>query len=289
MIVVEHCLANYGRHGEALAMMRKLFALCSVLLAFALSSCIEYHVKISLNKDGSGTLSEETTLGADKVEMMKQMAALGGEEAQDPLAEMGDEEEAKKRAASMGEGVSLSKVEKIEENGRVGVRVGYAFEDINKHKNVFGDSKAEKGEGMTPGGAPEQENEPIPFVYKDGTLSMKNINGDPGEDEGADSGEEAEEEIDEAGMAMAKQMMGDMRMSLKMDFPGGIEKTNASHVEGTTVTFMEMDMGKLLEDPEKFKALSRAKPETPAEMSEALKGIEGVKVETVEEVTITLK
>lgn len=275
---------------EAPNTMKKILSLFAVMMAMALTSCIEHNVVILLNKDGSGTITEETSFGAQAVAMMEQMAAMGGEAAGDPLGDMVDEAEAKKKAATMGDGVTVSKVEKIDAGGRKGGRVVYAFEDINTVKFQFGDSVSDMGDGMKPpGGEAEKapKEEPMTFVYKDNVLKLTNPGA--GKDASPESGEEASDEMDEQGLEMAKQMMGDMKMSLKLEIPGGIAETNASHVDGNTVTFMEMEMGKLLEDPEKFKAFSKAKPETPAAMQEALKGIEGVKIETSDEVTVTLK
>lgn len=260
--------------------MRKMIPFLAAVFAMALSSCIEHHVTIVLNKDGSGTVTEETTMSAENAAMASQM---GG----DPLEDMTDEAKAKAKAATMGEGVTLKKAEKVAANGRVGGRVTYAFKDINKLKYGYGDSVTEMGDGMKPPGEEEPESaDPIPFVYKDGVLTIANPTGE--EDEAADD-EGGADDLDEQGMMMAKQMMGDMKMSLKIEFPGGIEKTDATHVEGNTVTFMEVEMGKLLEDPAKFKAFAKAKPESPAAMQEALKGIEGVKVEAKKEVSVTLK
>ncbi|MFC7339113.1 hypothetical protein ACFQY0_18110 [Haloferula chungangensis] len=270
--------------------MKKILSLMVMMMAMALTSCIEHHVVILLNKDGSGTITEETSFGGQAVAMMEQMAAMGGEAAGDPLGDMVDEAKAKEKAASMGEGVTLSKVEKIDEGGRKGGRVVYAFKDINKVKYQFGDAVSEMGDEMKPPGAEDEkapEEVPMTFVYKDNVLKLANPGA--GKDAAAGSDEEAGEELDETGLEMAKQMMGDMKMSIKLELPGGIAETNASHVDGNTITFMEMEMGKLLEDPEKFKAFSKAKPETPAAMQEALKGVEGVKIETKEEVNVTLK
>jgi hypothetical protein len=270
--------------------MKKFLSLIVAMVALSFSSCIEHHVVILLNKDGSGTITEETTLGAQAVAMMEQMAGLGGEAAGDPLGDMADEAKAKTRAAGMGEGVTVKKVEKIDKEGRKGGRIVYAFKDINTVKFQFGDAVSDMGEGMKPPGAPDEEvmeEKPMTFVYKDNVLKLANPSA--GGEGAEDAGEGEDEEVDEQSLMMAKQMMGDMKMSLKLELPGGIAETNASHVDGTTITFMEMEMGKLLEDPEKFKAFTRAKPETPAAMQEALKGIEGVKIETNDEVTVTLK
>ena len=46
-------------------MKRLALPFVSLLTAFALPSCLQQATTIHLNKDGSGTLVEETTLGAN--------------------------------------------------------------------------------------------------------------------------------------------------------------------------------------------------------------------------------
>ncbi len=270
--------------------MKKLMMMISALVALLATSCMEHHVTIKLNKDGSGTITEETTLGAQVLAMIEQMSAMGGEgaEAPDPTADMVDKEKAAEQAKSMGEGVTVEKVEKIDEAGRKGGRIVFAFKDINKVKYGFGDGMQDMGEGMAPGGpdaAAEEETEPMEFAYADGVLTLKNKAMDA---EGAEKAEAAPE-ADPAQLAQAKQMLDGMKMSIRLEFPGGIEETNATHVDGSTVTMMEMDMSKLLEDPEAFAKLQKEQPDSPAEMAEALKGIEGMKVEANEELRVKLK
>jgi len=269
-------------------MMKKLLMALSATLSLMLSSCIEHHVVLSVNKDGSGTITEETTMGGAALGMMGGM--LGAEGGGNPMADLVDEDEAKAKAASMGEGVTLDKIEEVDADGRKGGKAIYAFKDINKLKYTYGDALDEMGEGMAEeAGEEAAENEPIVFAFKDGILTVKN-GAAPEAQLDEEAAEEApEDEMDEAAMAMAKQMMGDMKMSFKIEIPGGIEESNATHVDGNTITMMEMHMGKLLEDPENFKKLNEDKPGNAADMQEALKGIEGVKVESKEEITIKLK
>ncbi|MBK1826857.1 hypothetical protein [Haloferula rosea] len=269
-------------------MMNKIRMILAAVIALVVTSCIEHHVVLTVNKDGSGTITEETTMGGAALGMM---GAFGGEAAGNPMDDLVDEEEAKKKAALMGEGVTLDKVEAIDANGRKGGKAIYSFKDINQLKYSYGDSISEMGEDAAEQAGEEVEkSEPIEFSLKDGVLTVKNKEAAEAiaDEEGGEE-DAAEEEMDEASLAMAKQMMGDMKMSFKIEIPGGIEETNATNVEGNTVTMMEMHMGKLLENPENFKKLNSAKPGNAADMQEALKGIDGVKVESKEEITIKLK
>ncbi len=89
--------------------------------------------------------------------------------------------------------------------------------------------------------------------------------------------------------AMMKQMMGDMKMSLKVVIEPGISETNATHQTGNTITLMEMNMGKLVENVDNLKKLGSVDQNDPAAAMAALKGIDGVKMETKREVTVKVK
>ncbi|HEX7260378.1 MAG TPA: hypothetical protein VF258_01035, partial [Luteolibacter sp.] len=121
-------------------MKRLLLAITSTLAVLVLPGCLQNETIIHLNKDGSGTLVEQTTLGAQMMAMLAQMSALGGAEAKDPLAEMFSVEKAKARAATMGEGVTVEKSVPFEAGGNKGARTTYHFTDINKLRFSPGDS-----------------------------------------------------------------------------------------------------------------------------------------------------
>lgn len=271
--------------------------LCAGLLALFTSSCLEHSATIRLNKDGSGTITEETVFSAETSAMMAQM---GGD--QDPTDKLADAKKAAATAAAMGEGVSVAKVEKIDKDGRKGGRVTYNFKDINTVKFAFGESMSDKGKEMgppgSPGDAPDEgddkpKKDPVSFKYQDGTLTLvnpieKNAAADKpaGKDAAAaDLGEEP----DAQAMAMMEKMFKDMRMALVIELPGGIDETNASHVEGNRITLMDMAFGKLISDPANMKKLSSMQNSSPAEMAAAFKGIEGLKIETREKITVKLK
>lgn len=266
--------------------MKTVFSLLAAAICFALTACFEHHAVISLEKDGSGTITEETVFGAEAVTMMEQMAAMGAG-AGDPLGDLADRAAAEKRAKAFGEGVTVEKVEAIDQGGRKGARVVYVFEDINKIGYAFGQSVTDMQAGMQPGGAAPDEKPVVraKFEYADGVLTV----GQPPKRDVPDDDAAAVEEMDEASLMMAREMLGDMQLTMKLEFPGGIEETNATYVDGNTVTLADMKMGALLEDPEKFKEFVRAQPETPAEMRELMKGVEGVKMETREQLRIELK
>ncbi|GAA5482133.1 hypothetical protein [Haloferula sargassicola] len=260
--------------------MKTWYCLLLSILALALSSCLEHKSTLSLNKDGSGTITEETTLSAEASAMVEQMSAMGGEAKGNNWA---DRDKAEKRAKEMGEGVTVKEVAEIDKDGRKGGRVVFAFEDVNKLKYTPGDSLSDMSEGMGPQ-EEKPESEPVKMTYEDGLLTI--VNPEPAKTDKPDA---PAQEIDPSQLEMAKGMFDGMRITSVLVLPGGIKETNASYVDGDTITLMDMDMGKLVAQPEKFRKFAAAQPETLDDMKELIEGVDGIKVETAKKVTVRLK
>ncbi|MEI6176997.1 MAG: hypothetical protein WCS43_08905 [Verrucomicrobiota bacterium] len=275
-------------------MNKTLLALTSTLMALVLPGCFQSETTIHLNKDGSGTLVEETRFGAQMLAMIGQMGAIGGDEKAakpDPMKDLMSEEKAKTHATTLGEGVTFVKAEPSEVGGAKGARVTYAFKDINKLKISAGDSM--NALSSMPGAKAEVDKkaEPMVFNYAGGNLSIKmpQPKKPDAPDAGAADAKKPDMDSPEA-MAMMKQMCGDMKMSLKLVVEPGIGETNATHRDGSTITLMEMNMGKLVESADAMKKLGKIDPkQDPSVAMDALKGIDGIKVETQKEVTVTVK
>jgi hypothetical protein len=274
-------------------MKRILLPFVSLLTALALPSCLQQATTIHLNKDGSGTIVEETTFGAQMAAMLGGIG--GGEDAKDPLKDLTSADKAKARAAKLGAGVTVEKTEPIDADGKKGARVTFRFADINKLKFTASGGLQDAMPAMPGAPAPDKPVEkPITFKYADGTLTLTNPDqekpavpatekkeGDP-----ADSPDEAQAAQMEA---MMTQMMADMKVSLKLVVEPGIAETNATNVEGNTITLMEMDMGKVIKNPGAFKKLRGIDQSDQAKAMEALKGFDGVKMEAKKVVTVKVK
>lgn len=269
-------------------MKRLTLAFTSILVALALPGCLQSETTIHVNKDGSGTLVEQTTLGAQMMAMLGQMAAFGGEDAKakDPFAEMFSEDKAKARAAKIGEGVTFEKSEPITVGANKGARVTYKFKDITKLKVSPGDSMNE----MSPAEGGEHEaakkDKPVTFALSGGVLTVSMPERDK-KNEGADAAAKPEENPQME--MMMKQMLGDMKMSLKVVVDSGIAETDATNRDGNTITLVDLEMGKVLENPEAFKKLNSVGQDDPQAAMEVLKGMNGVKMEVKPKITVKLK
>ena len=163
---------RYPRHLMTKKSLMKWVPLAA--MAAGLSSCIEINETVNLKKDGSGTITEETLMGAQMSAMMDQLAALGG--GAGGGGDMFSEEAAKKRAALLGKGVTVAKVEKLDKDGRKGGRVTFSFTDINTVTLSLADGAAGLS-AMAPEGAAEVEEkakdaDPVTFTYKEGVLTI---------------------------------------------------------------------------------------------------------------------
>lgn len=274
-------------------MKRISLFLSAALATLSLTSCLQNETTIRLNKDGSGTLVEETTLGAQMMAMMEQMASFGGGDAKkDPLADRFSEEKAKARAAKLGEGVTFEKNEAIEKQGNKGTRATYRFADINKLKITTSDGMKDLSPmGGLGGDAPAAKPaKPIHFSYAAGKLTITMPESEQPAAAGAAPKADApdKEEPGEQDTAMMKQMMGDMKVSLKLIIEPGIAGTNATFRDDKTITLIDMEMGKLFENPDALKKLGKADKQDPQAAMELMKELPGIKFEAQKEITVTL-
>ena len=251
----------------------KLIAgLVSLLALFGLSSCLVVESKVSLKKDGSGTVTEHVYFG----EQLTQMMALGGQEG-NPIEDMLNVEKATARAKTMGVGVSFVRAEAVEKDGKKGVKSVFAFKDVNELRydgpDALNDLAAQAEQEV------EKKEVEQTFFYKDGVLTLKNDNEDLGLNDMND--------VDPAQLQMMKGMFAGMRITMELEIPGGIKETDASFVEGNTITLADMQMDKMLGNAEALEKIGKA--ETSAEAAEIFNAIEGVQVEGKTEVTVKLK
>lgn len=276
-------------------MKKHILPVISLLAAMALSSCFQEETTIHLNKDGSGTLVEETRLNGLMLSMISIDPAPAGAEAthKGPLEDLLSEDKAKETAADLGEGVTFVKVEPVTVGASKGARVTYRFTDINKLQICMDEGlekmNSDDGEPDAAKRANKKENA-MGFSYKDGVLTIRPNQKMKGDKADAEKKPDAAITMDDAqGMAAMKQMCTDMKVSLRLVADSGIAESNASHRDGDTITLMEMDMNKLMEKPENMKKLSKLDQENPAAAMEAMKGIDGVKAELKSEITVKLK
>ncbi len=274
-------------------------------IALTLSGCLQNETTVHVNPDGSGTIVEETFLGEQMTAMLGSLGNLGGKQdkpSKDPLDDMFSQEKVKAKAAKLGEGVTLSKIEKLEKDGKKGARITYQFADINKLLLPLNDatSALDQGTGGPPTAdegspAPEakkKQGDPIRFQMADGKLTITMPRPDSSKKDEAKNKPEDETSKDDANndqSEMMKSMLADMKIAIRVVAESGISSTDATHVDGQTVTLLEMNFSELITNPDAMKTLEKLEGRSPEAAAAALKGIKGVKVEIKEKITLKMK
>ena len=178
------------------------------------------------------------------------------------------------------------KTELIDKDGKKGARVHFKFADINKIK-VSPSGAVEDMNQQAPGEeeeGKEDEEETVSFSYTDGKLKVKTP---PADFEDMQMGDEGAENPEME--AMMKEMMADMRLSLKLKIADGIESTDATYTEGDTITLFDVQVGKMFAQKNELKKIGETGKTDKEAAKAAFSKLDGIKVETKEDVTVTLK
>lgn len=267
-------------------MKRTLRALFVVAATIGLSACLEMKSVVTVNKDGTATIEETALVGAQLKAMLGSLGAQGGPEGQpNPAAALKDmvpdKAKAEERAKELGEGVTVKSHEEVSTpDGKGGVKVTYAVADIRKVKYApFNAKDKDSGKGS-----------PMTFTLEGDTLSVVNPPDPVKGDKPAEKPEIPKEQL-QAQMAMMQPMFAGMRVSMDVKGASGIASSDATHLNGDTVTMLDMQIDKLMGKPEVFMQFMEAaeKDLTQAQAAEMFKGVDGIKVEGKKAVTIKLK
>jgi hypothetical protein len=136
--------------------------------------------------------------------------------------------------------------------------------------------------GSLPGGGDSigySANIPFSFQFKPGRTAELVILMDQDTD-GEDDLEDEEDAGDDEMMAeMMKPYFSTMSFLVKVVFDGEIRETNAFYREGNSITLLDIDMGKIIDNDEPFSGLMESGSEQDEEMIDALEAA-GIRIET---------
>ena len=275
--------------------------LCLILVCVAafLSGCIQNDTTVTVKPDGSGTIEETvlySSLFATSLDAVKEDGDKKGSDgkeqgkASDSFIEK-TIEEAKKKTGQFGPQVKLISIVPLKKEKLLGYKATYAFGDINVV--TINQNPKDKTESGKTGQEKEKKEEPIQFKFVKGPPAVLTVTMPPEKpkkkekpDEKAEKKENAD---DPKALEMMKMLFGDMRIGINIRIEGTIVKTNATHRDGSHVTLMEMDFGKIVSNAKYLKKLNEEKPETIEDMKKIVKGIEGLKIELNNPVVVEFK
>jgi len=265
------------------------YLVVGIVFSMFLTGCLQVNTTVNLNKDGSGTIEETVMMKDAVINMVKEFAASFDSTNSEEF-EMFNEDELINKAQNYGEGVKYLSGEKVKIKGYEGFKAVYSFSDINKIKlNPSPEDKVPFGDAL--GEDEEVANDDLlKFDFKKGDPSTLVINFPKPQIEDKSETEETTEFEDSTFSEEAEQkmieMFDGMKMALYFNFKDNIDDTDASFVDGSQITLMEIDFSEIIKNKEVFKNFQSAKPETLEEFKEVVGDLEGIKIEFKDQITI---
>lgn len=278
---------------------RPLRLLLALPFTFIMTGCISSYTLVKVNPTGAGTVEQTTLISPMMVGMMSGMAkSMGGEEGKNAkpptVADLFKEEELRKAADSMGQGVRFVSSKPAKAEGREGVTATYAFDDVTK----LSVSQAMKAPGGNGSSAKVSNESPIVFGLTPGaggskvlTITMPEGRKDaaktkPVKPEGAPDMKDMPPEA----LAMMKGMFQGAKVGIDVEVGGQLIKSNSPYVTGSRVTLMEVDLGALMEDPTRLQKMQDLGSGASFEEARKVLGdVKGVKLPAARETTIEFK
>jgi len=271
--------------------LTKLLAV--TVLGVFLNGCIEMRTLITVNKDGSGLVEENIFLGKEIINMFKEFASAFGDSTQ-PQQDfnMFEEDKIKAKTSDFGEGVEFVSMENIKTDEKEGYKAIYRFKNLNLVKvNQDPSNEMPLADQAIPA---EPKNEYVYFKFVKGhpnriTFRLPDDSkNDKKNDEHTENDEDIETnaEADSSDMENMIKFMKEMNVKFEIRVDGKITNTNATHVDGNTVTLFDIDFAQLLSDKDKLEEFKKFNPNSFEEVKKLVSGIPGIKIELNKEVFI---
>lgn len=300
---------------EEVIMKRFFYTAFSMLMAVFVSGCIQDTIVIHVKPDGSGTIEETSLLSNSMLDLTESSArSMGGPGKEEGVKDNKDmtkssskkeasetrdaviakmAKDAGKRADTFGTTVRFVSAKPVRTDTASGYNAIYAFEDISQvrvNRNPgakMGGQKAEKSDSPKEDyllfkftkGHPSKLVVTLPPQKE--TADYKSSTQDSGKAVAGKSNRETSAQSPE----MMKNLFQDMKLKIAIQLEGTIINTNATYRNGSTVTLIEMDIGKLMTNAALFKQVLAINPQSVGETKALFNSVEGLKFETNNPVT----
>jgi hypothetical protein len=85
------------------------------------------------------------------------------------------------------------------------------------------------------------------------------------------------------------KMFEGMKLTMVIEVQGNVVQTNATHREGSRITVMDLDFGKLLGKPEQLAGMKALRMQSLDDAKQALKAIPGMRIDLNDELTVSFE
>lgn len=253
------------------------------IFALIFSGCVQDHVLIKLNPDGSGTIEETLLSNMPMEEIKKECAGDGDCPTEEDLAKEIIEQvmpQIRENAGEFGQGVKLISVKPAKQNKAAGAVAVFAFDDINKVTiNKIPTRR------ISHHGAQNSDENSIKFSFKKGAISKLNIAMFPEEwlkrkinDDEAKESDDDNDSIEKMDPQM-REWLRTGRFTIKLEVKGAIAKTNATYPAGKCITLMDVSFESFIGKDQLYKKFKSKPPRSIKEYKEAIKGAKDLKLE----------
>ena len=262
----------------------KIFLVLLLPVTF-FTGCLQVDTTVKLNKDGSGTIEEKVMMSDMVVQMMNQfMNSMPDSSAKKQEFKLFKEDELRDKASEYGEGVKYVSGKEVSKDGWKGYTAVYSFKDINKLRmDTNPNKKVELDKSNS-----EVENDYFSFRFNPGNVAELIIDRpDVSMDEEPETDTTTEESTQNQPLndEIVKLMDG-MKIKISLQPQGNIVSTNASYVDGSDVTLLDVDFSALLKNKGDLDKFKKNPPKSLDEMKELVKNIPGMKIELQKSVSI---
>lgn len=283
---------RFGR-GAVASMAKACGKTLGILLlgiaTLAVAGCMEIETVVRVKPDGSGTITERLVMSNEIVGMMQEMAPEG------QPAELYNEQELRNAAPGYGEGVTYVSAKDVETEFGKGYEASYAFADINKIR--VGQDPGDKMPGDGPVEGEDDAGDFTTFTMQPGSPAELVIHWpvDEAKSKSVETTEtastdeapvEQSAEEQEAAMEMMQMAFKDMRMSMHVEVAGSVVDSNATHLNGSRVTLVDIAFAEFLNSEEAMTKMASNSEQSVADMKEMMALIPGLKMEIEPEVTV---
>jgi len=253
----------------------------------AASGCLSSSTVIRLEPDGSGTVVLSTVMSAQaraELATLRSMA-LPRDGAGEAPPELFSVEQARARAARMGEGVRFVSSRKLQGPEGEGLESVYAFTDVRTLRI------SERPEPPVSGGGAVGAREGTPALefemdgLPNGHARLTIVLPRPRPDEAAAPPASPAATASAAQVTRLRSMVKGLRVSLAVEVPR-LVATSSPFVEGSRVTLLDMDFERLLADDPRLEELAVKRIRSLQAAKSVLKDAPGFKVITDPEVTV---
>ena len=290
-------------------MIRSLPLILVLAVALLSTACFRTSAVVKIKADGTGEITSRYYFSPQVLEMVDQMEALGGfqaeAEAPELMANIGmireivspDKEALVADAKSYGEGVTYARHEKgSDSEGWNGYTVVYQFKDVRKltlNQNTI----PAKAKELVEASGEEMD------LDEGGSLSFQ-LDGKKLTVSSTLASASAEEIIDEDQLAAAKEMgvkpseamqaaaasTEGMRAGIFLRIDPGIAETDAEHVTGNLIIMSDAEISKVMQDPDFIAFIDKVVEDPDAVTDKSVKElfgkIEAMTIELSDEITV---